>query len=518
MKNIFIVTLGSREIQFNINELRSSGFIFQDKNVICKKDTDLISIEVYKNLTYPEFYCHAWPRVAGEKILDNFDIFKTLVHFPLIDSALKQILIDYSIDTFITVFTDQKDLNLDDSKQIFNYNRDTVFYKSILELTYRDKFPQIRNAEFIDIAIERKVSDIDFQYKYFADKCKVIFEDSQNIENIFLLAQGGIDQINHALTLQLIQAFGSKVNLWQQSEIGNPRYLEFTNHFLKDLIRNQVASLIDFGEYYGAYKITESVKELKLINGILEICHLRKHFLFKDAIKKINNLGRRAPAYLNNFKNQQVLDNEFLRKFKNESFAVFKTQERFHLAEFYFLIRNDTEFILSFQIFFETLVTQYLNCMYKINLEEKYQEDGNKLIRHLNISDRIKYSEFLLKIGRKSEDKLTLSFPVLTLFAIAKAVAENHKEVLAILKILEKINSMLNGSGGGFGLDCVRNKIAHRGIGANPNDLYCSSTEKNPRNKREPWQNYMTTIKSNMGLDLDHNPYIELNSLIKSLP
>ncbi|MFU8844857.1 MAG: hypothetical protein ACNA7V_13720, partial [Bacteroidales bacterium] len=301
-------------------------------------------------------------------------------------------------------------------------------------------------------------------------------------------------------------------------EIGHPRHLEFTKHFMRDLVRNQVASLIDFGEYYGAYMITKDFREMRLINGLLEFCNLRKHFLFEDAIKRIDNFGKKAPACLEKYKNRQVEDNEFLKKFNTDSFTVFKILEKFHLAEFYFLIENYTEFILSFQVFFETIVTQYLNCMYKINLEKKYQEDGNKLIHSLKINNRNKYTEFLLKIGKKSEDKLSLSFPVLALIALAKAEEEKLDEVLAIIKILEKINSMLNGSGGGIGLDCVRNKIAHEGLGAKITDLYCSSTEKNPRNKREPWQNYMTTIKSNMGLDLDHNPYIELNSLIKSLP
>lgn len=518
MKNIFIVTLGSREIQFDKIELKTSGFSFEDKRIVYNKKAKHISIDVYENPAYSEFICHTYPRIAGETILNDIDIFKPIIHFPLIDSAFDEIIKNYPVDSIVPVYTDQKDLNLDDPKQRNNYNRDTVFYKSILKETYKDKFPQIKDAEFIDISIEKRVTDIDFQYNYFANRCKIIFENAQNIENIFLLAQGGIDQINHALTLQLIQAFGDKVHLWQQSEIGQPRHLEFTKHFLKDLVRNQVASLIDYGEYYGGYMITKNFKELRFINGLLEFCHLRKHFLFEDANKKINNLGKRAPACLEKYKNRQVEDNEFLKKFKNESFTVFKTIEKFHLAEFYFIIENYTEFILSFQIFFETLVTQYLNCMYEINLDKRYQEDGNKLIRYLKIHDRNKYSEFLKKMGKKSEDKLSLSFPVLTLFAITKAEAEKHNEVLAIVKILEKINSMLNGSSGSNGLDCVRNKIAHEGLGADINDLYRSSTEKNPNNKKEPWQNYIDTIKVNMGVNENSNPYIELNCLIKSLP
>lgn len=520
MKNVFIVTLGSREIQFNKSKLESFGFTINEKKLIYNDVSKCISLDIYENTAYPEYLCHSFPRLAGETILNNLKIFIPVIEFPLIDSAFKEIISkEHPINSFILVYTDQIDLDVEDPKQRNNFNRDTVFYKSILEKTYKEKFQQLSKTSFSDIPIEEKVSDIDHQYNYFAGKCKVLFDDKENIENIFLLAQGGIDQINHALTLQLIQNFGKKVHLWQQSEIGEPKLLDFTKFFLEDLLKNQVASLVDYGEYYGAYNITKNFSNVTL-NTLLEFCHLRKHFLFEEANKKINTGLLKIAPVLIDYRAKKVNENGVLKEFMNNSEAVFKVIERFYISELYFRIENYTEFVLCFQIFFETLVIQYLNSFFDIELDKnntKYQAEGNRLIQELFKNNPSRYSQFLLKMGRKNNERLSLSFPVLALIAISKAEDENHFRAGSILKILYKINSMINGSSGSTGLDVIRNKIAHHGFGADLMNLYCSSIEKDKRNKKAPWQNYIEIIRKSLGIALDYNPYLELNGIIKAL-
>jgi hypothetical protein len=55
-----------------------------------------------------------------------------------------------------------------------------------------------------------------------------------------LLPQGGIDQINHAITLQLIQRFKHKVRLFQQPDGLAPTELSFTHAFLNDLNKQKI--------------------------------------------------------------------------------------------------------------------------------------------------------------------------------------------------------------------------------------------------------------------------------------
>ena len=218
MKNIFIITLGTREVQLRKSKLADQGFVVSsDAKQITHPDLPGMLLAVYKNQNFPDFYCCAEPRISGETILEYWDSLKTVVEFPLIEQARNTIIKDNRIDDFVLVYTDQKDLDKTNEKSLGHFNSDTISFRNIFRRQLQEQHPDLPNNQESDIAVTEKTADIDFQYRNFAITCKARYEQEPEIQQVFLLAQGGIDQINHALTLQLIQAFGSKVKLWRGS-------------------------------------------------------------------------------------------------------------------------------------------------------------------------------------------------------------------------------------------------------------------------------------------------------------
>jgi hypothetical protein len=250
-KNIFIVTLGTRDIQFLLKDIDGNGFIKEANNIVSKMNPD-VQIAIATNTNYPDYIFPSKPRIAGEIIVKNYNLFESLIQFPLISEAFKNIYNTSDnekpqIHEIIVVYTNQSDLN--ESNKKFSDN-DTIYYKDILEKHLRSKFSNLQHCIFKNIAVEEKVKDIDHQYIEFGKKCKSLYEDKDNIKQIFLLAQGGIDQINNSLTLQLIQAFGHKVKLWQQAEADKPTELRFPFMFIQDLNKQKILKHLedyDFG-------------------------------------------------------------------------------------------------------------------------------------------------------------------------------------------------------------------------------------------------------------------------------
>jgi len=279
MKNVLIITIGTREVQFRIDALKKSGFIFNEneKNYIKHPDITEELFLVEKNANFPGFLCCTEPRIAGQKILAYWDFFQHSVETPLITYTIEHILVDNPIDIFILVYTDQSDLDVSNPQHLRNFSRDTIYFKTII----RKHLPYFEKEEYpegdFDIVVSKRATDVDFQYEQFAVNCKVLFENHDNIKQVFLLPQGGIDQINHALTLQLIQAFGTKVKLWQQSEGQEPKELKFPHLFIEDLNKQKIVKHLhdyDFGFIDKTITQNKIVSHLaQYANGRLQLKH-----------------------------------------------------------------------------------------------------------------------------------------------------------------------------------------------------------------------------------------------------
>ena len=138
MQNIFIVTLGTREIQFKIDELAENKFEIEDlhsSNIKIKHKENNISFEVFKNNFYENYLYPVQTRTAGKIILENFEIFKKIMYFPLINKPFEKIVKENNLTKFIIVYTDQIDLTDNDK----NKQRDTLYFAEIIKKHYYEK-------------------------------------------------------------------------------------------------------------------------------------------------------------------------------------------------------------------------------------------------------------------------------------------------------------------------------------------------------------------------------------------
>lgn len=482
MKNVFMVTLGTREIQFKKSEIVNNQHF--ELSPDCKKvlipDMADSEIELYQNSAYPEYLCHAKPRLAGKTILEHYDIYKEIIQFPLIEGALTNITGNQLIDEVIIVYTDQHDVSQQEKKSLDNFNRDTVHYKDLLELVLKDNFFKDNIVKYSVIAVTEKVTDIDFQYNYFAEKCKLLFAEKQHINQIYLLPQGGIDQINHSLTLQLIQAFGYKVKLWQQAESSESRQLEFANLFLKDLLKRQIVSLINSADYNGAIALTEDLPSfqdekyqtnLTNLKALLKFGKLRMDFLVED----IGAIGRKlfiemdVPEIIKDYKCRKALCSEsFAQCFENSNyFSAFMTSERFFLARYYYDKKDYSRAVLSLAIFIETFCNHFIsaNTDYQIIDSSGYKTNGKKLIEENQ--ELMEYCKQELSLFDRVN---LLSVPVNIAICKRLASEKSNDTALRIIAIIKKLNSNFKGDCI-FAIDLKRNDIAHRGMGVTDEEV-----------------------------------------------
>ena len=93
--------------------------------------------------------------------------------------------------------------------------------------------------------VTKDVTNIDLLYEYFAKELKDLFLlPFEEIRQIFLLPQGGIDQINTALTLKIIEHFKGKVTQLQNAENSEVIALDFPRRFIQNLNKHKVLELV----------------------------------------------------------------------------------------------------------------------------------------------------------------------------------------------------------------------------------------------------------------------------------
>jgi len=361
MKNILIITLGTREIQFKENILSQNGFIIDKQLLKHSLDPD-IAIPITINENYEGYVFPKYPRLAGQTMFEKLSIFKPVIEFPLIDNAIKNITQKHSIDKIILVYTNQENLNLANYQNKNNYDRDTIYYARILREIFKGIESNVNNNEDFDIEITEKTTDIDFQYQEFAKKCKSLFNEKESIERIFLLPQGGIDQINHALTLQLIQEFRTKVILWQQAEGTEPHELRFPFLFIDDLNKQKILKHI---EDYDFGFIDKSIAKDKIIIHLSKYCDSRLQLKHDTVITNLNFLKDKIDKDLFNLLKEKIINLNDLTRIQDLYIAAKIDLLHEKYGEFIWKLFTISENI--FEIFLESMLEIKINCRFNPN-------------------------------------------------------------------------------------------------------------------------------------------------------
>lgn len=119
----------------------------------------------------------------------------------MIQDALERLSVVKTKTKIILVFTNQESEHALGLVSDYHYNCDTLFFQNIISNWILKKFSSYLDSGSIGkIEIKERVTDIDFHYNQFEKNLISKFNiKKEDIENVYLLAQGGINQINFDL-------------------------------------------------------------------------------------------------------------------------------------------------------------------------------------------------------------------------------------------------------------------------------------------------------------------------------
>ncbi len=226
--NILIITLGNSEIQFNKAYLNPFELVSEDKKTYLRLGDIAINTRINNRPGKEEWLIPISSRLAGKVISDYWNRFKSITRFPLIEPLLDFIRIK-KVNRIILVATDQKDET--------HKKGDTIYYAQIIKKYLKQ---EAGLADITTLLVKSQLKDIDFQYKSIGKRIDKLLSDIDYKTKLFVFTQGGIDQINHALSLQLIQRYPHQVQLLQKAEDEPLKKLKFQHLFLHDLTKQKI--------------------------------------------------------------------------------------------------------------------------------------------------------------------------------------------------------------------------------------------------------------------------------------
>ena len=270
--NILFITLGSSEIQLNTGAFGNDALMKEGNNLYVDV-ADIPRVRVRKNRNHEGFYLPVDSRAFGKRLRRD-NMIESYISRPLIDPLIERFKKEsINFERIFLIATDQDDPKF--------RNTDTITYAHY----FKDYFRRQDFGKTVEIlAIKDGVKDIDKQYDYFSRLSNDLAQDA-NIEKVFLYAQGGIDQINHALTLQLLQAFKNKVVIYQKAEHDEVNELEFPQLFLRDLTKQKVLKhLEDFDFDKAGELMLGSPSDKELSEFAFNRLQLKHHNLDQSSI------------------------------------------------------------------------------------------------------------------------------------------------------------------------------------------------------------------------------------------
>ncbi|GAB4017538.1 hypothetical protein [Spirosoma koreense] len=261
MKNYLIITVGTRDVQLRRDLIEQSDEWTVQQAFI---ERDGHRIEVFTSRDFPTYYTVS-PRATGRQLATHLPLVFDVLELPLITPVVEQLAQEQKpVDTVLLIYTNQEKEYCEGNVKAFHYNNDTIHLTTVIELMLK-QHPWLTDAEFDQYEIYERVADIDYQYEQFSARNHSLFDNVDDIKSIFLLPQGGIDQVNQAVTLQLIQAFKHKVKLYQKPDGKDPLVLKFTDKFLDDLNKQKILKHLDdydFGLIAGLLSDEDPYKEV----------------------------------------------------------------------------------------------------------------------------------------------------------------------------------------------------------------------------------------------------------------
>jgi hypothetical protein len=172
---------------------------------------------------------------------------------------------------------------------------DTVYYPQILERILR-KHPTLgtflEKTTFDEFVIQHHVAELDVQYvdfQKFIQSGSLL--DPDELQTLYFAGQGGIDAINTALLLRLIEVFGHRVVHISKPLHGTTRFSDFPAQFAHNFLLHQIKAHYKTFHYASAFELALRNNLGNDVIGLLEVGRALETGNFSTAVELADHLG-----------------------------------------------------------------------------------------------------------------------------------------------------------------------------------------------------------------------------------
>ena len=418
MKILMIATIGSRDVKL--------------KNRI----DNIEGLELRVSRNGQSVYELVNPRRGGKLIHANFNAVRNEILIPMLEPALNYAIKDSGkIDELYLVVTDQ-----DGSVEHSRF--DTIFLGKVIK-SYLSQSRRFKNTigRITLKPIQENLIYIDSMYDFMDEMMKSILSKPENNDSkLFVFPQGGIDAINHSLTLKSIEYFKNLVHLSKPENLPYAIPLRFPAKFRGNFTKQTVIKFLEQSNYAGIISLNYSPE----INTLASVGNALMNFDYEISKKQLaqcfrfEKLREDATMLQHEF---ESMDNDF-----NSRLKLF-----YQGAKIRYMQKAYTAFIIKVFTINENILKPYaekiLGGKIIYNTGNKHKEWNNLLKKNPEIKAYLE--NYTIK---ENNTKLKYNEPNRMVY---KAIIDKYKERIEnydeLEIILDNLNLIAN----------LRNKAAH---------------------------------------------------------
>lgn len=421
MKTALIITLGSRDIQLDA-ELPT--------NVYIKKTADTDS-DVYSDKNFPGVLFLKSARKHGQIIWEHFDFFSPYLLYPIVRPAIEYLkqFSQFTSRELIIVHTDQERTNPEKSAG------DTLWFAHIIEKLVQKDFPELfRSVHYIKV--EEHVTEYDTMYDFFTEKFKRSpFRDYDRNAQIFLLPQGGIDQINTALLFKCMEEFPHMVQLSKPERSSPVEYdriipLKFNQRFYTAINKKKIVHAL---EHFYYHLINEELTADRLILLYAAYASARLGLHREDAQSIREQL-------LTEERNGWAQHN--LLPLEDDTFSL---QKEYYLAlKIALRQKNYTDFVIRLSSLHQSMLKKFISDKYGIPIPETRDEAQEAWNKILESNDELR--NYLSNCRTNRGQPIYYQEPSASVFQIVfnHFAQGDERRLTPLFRLMEKANDIRN--------------------------------------------------------------------------
>ncbi len=280
MKNILIATVGTRDVQL----------------MLTQEDYEAMKIFAPSRFENGRPTTFRFARQAGEWLLEHAEYHDRMI-IPIIMPVIDKLTSEGNQpDYVLLVYTNQYESTPEFA------DMDTVHYADLIEQAINNAYPKIK-TDVYEVGYGTDVVNMDELYRHFGSRHRdLLLLAPDEVKELYLLPQGGIDQINTALMLRLIEYYRSRVKLLQVKEDGTIQQRNFVKQFLVNLDKQKLKYLVSNFYYDSVFQLLNQKEydetelgSLDLIKHLNNFCYYKVNLNLPRAVSSFDFIEKKYP-------------------------------------------------------------------------------------------------------------------------------------------------------------------------------------------------------------------------------